>query len=333
MAEQKYYTLLTTIGKASIANATALGNKVDLVKLQLGDGAETEYNPTEEQTSLKNVVWEGSVNNVKIDEENPNWIVIETVIPGSVGGFMIREVGIFDSKEQLIAVSKYPETYKPTADSGSVKDLVIKIILVVSNTSSVNLKVDPTVILATLKDIQELDTKIDTTKTGLTSNIETAKTELNTRIDTENEKQNIKIDQLIAGGSNVASTQTITIDDWVEDAENGFKATVTHSLLTQRIVVNIIDATTKENVVPNFKIVDDNSIEIRSEVKVELNVYVINGNAETHFINATVDDNRVSEMTTYSSKKIEDRFLNLEEKVNGNLSNIATSVNELITYC
>ncbi|HBF7900400.1 phage tail protein [Clostridioides difficile] len=322
MAEQKYYTLLTTIGKASIANATALGNKVDLVKLQLGDGAGAEYNPTEEQTSLKNVVWEGSINNVKIDEENPNWIVIETVIPGSVGGFMIREVGIFDSKEQLIAVSKYPETYKPTADSGSVKDLVIKIILVVSNTSSVNLKVDPTVILATLKDIQDLETKIDTTKT-----------ELNTRIDTENEKQNIKIDQLIAGGSNVAYTQRVAIDDWVEDAENGFKATVTHSLLTQRIVVNIIDATTKENVVTNFKIIDDNSIEIRSETRSELNVYVINGNAETHFINATVDDNRVSEMTTYSSKKIEDRFVNLEEKVNGGLSNIATSVNELITYC
>ncbi|HGS9504558.1 TPA: phage tail protein [Clostridioides difficile] len=182
MAEQKYYTLLTEIGKASIANATALGKKVDLVKLQLGDGAGVEYNPTEEQTSLKNVVWEGSVNNVKIDEENPNWIVIETVIPGGVGGFMIREVGIFDSKEQLIAASKYPETYKPTADSGSVKDLVIKIILVVSNTSSVNLKVDPTVILATLKDIQELDTKIDTTKTELTSNIETTKTELNNKI-------------------------------------------------------------------------------------------------------------------------------------------------------
>ncbi|MCC0716529.1 phage tail protein, partial [Clostridioides sp. ES-S-0077-01] len=133
-------------------------------------------------SELKRVVWEGSVNNVKIDEENPNWVVIETVIPGSVGGFMIREVGIFDSKEQLIAVSKYPETYKPTADSGSVKDLVIKIILVVSNTSSVNLKVDPTVILATLKDLQDLDNKIDTTKTELTNNIETAKTDLDAKI-------------------------------------------------------------------------------------------------------------------------------------------------------
>ncbi|HBH3570467.1 TPA: phage tail protein, partial [Clostridioides difficile] len=173
--------------------------------------------------------------------------------------------------------------------------------------------------------IGTVNTKIDTTKTELTSNIETAKTELNTRIDTENEKQNIKIDQLIAGGSNVAYTQRVAIDDWVEDAENGFKATVTHSLLTQRIVVNIIDATTKENVVTNFKIIDDNSIEIRSETRSELNVYVINGNAETHFINATVDDNRVSEMTTYSSKKIEDRLVNIEEKLSGNLSDIATS--------
>ncbi|MDV9656544.1 phage tail protein [Clostridioides difficile] len=236
-------------------------------------------------------------------------------------------------KTNLLAISSYPTTYKPTADSGTVKELLIKVILVVSNVANINLKVDPTVILATLKDIQDLDAKIDTTKTELTSNIETAKTELNTRIDTENEKQNIKIDQLIAGGSNVAYTQRVAIDDWVEDAENGFKATVTHSLLTQRIVVNIIDVTTKENVVTNFKIIDDNSIEIRSEVKAELNVYVINGNAETHFINATVDDNRVSEMTTYSSKKIEDRLINIEEKVNGGLSSIATSVNELITYC
>ncbi|MGO0811377.1 phage tail protein, partial [Clostridioides difficile] len=136
-----------------------------------------------------------------------------------------------------------------------------KTVLIVSNVNNIELKIDPTIIFATLKDIQDLETKIgtvntkiDTTKTELTNNLETAKTELNTRIDTENEKQNIKIDQLIAGGSNVASTQTITIDDWVEDAENGFKATVTHSLLTQRIVVNIIDATTKENAVTNFKI-------------------------------------------------------------------------------
>ncbi|HBG5256987.1 TPA: phage tail protein [Clostridioides difficile] len=320
--DKSYYTIITDVGKAKIANASVTGNKVGFVKIQLGDGGGSEYTPTESQTALKNVVWEGNIGNTTTDETAPNCIILESLIPSNVGGFMIREIGYLDDENNLIAISKYKECYKPSIEQGAVVDMKVKTVLIVSNVNNIELKIDPTIIFATLKDIQDLETKIDTTKT-----------ELNTRIDTENEKQNIKIDQLIAGGSNVASTQIITIDDWVEDAENGFKATVTHSLLTQRIVVNIIDATTKENVVTNFKIIDDNSIEIRSETRSELNVYVINGNAETHFINATVDDNRVSEMTTYSSKKIEDRFLNLEEKVNGGISSIATSVNELITYC
>ncbi|HCQ5727298.1 TPA: phage tail protein [Clostridioides difficile] len=327
--DKSYYTIITDVGKAKIANASVTGNKVGFVKIQLGDGGGSEYTPTESQTALKNVVWEGNIGNTTTDETAPNCIILESLIPSSVGGFMIREIGYLDDENNLIAISKYKECYKPSIEQGAVVDMKVKTVLIVSNVNNIELKIDPTIIFATLKDIQDLETKIGTVNTK----IDTTKTELNTRIDTENEKQNIKIDQLIAGGSNVAYTQRVAIDDWVEDAENGFKATVTHSLLTQRIVVNIIDATTKENIVPNFKIVDDNSIEIRSEVKVELNVYVINGNAETHFINATVDDNRVSEMTTYSSKKIEDRLVNIEEKLSGGLSNIATSVNELITYC
>ncbi len=211
--------------------------------------------------------------------------------------------------------------------------MVIKIILVVSNTSSVNLKVDPTVILATLKDIQELDTKIDTTKTELTSNIETAKTELNTRIDTENEKQNIKIDQLVAGGVNVSHTHIIEVADWILNNEtNMYEVTINHPLLTKRILIALYDEI-GEALTPNARAIDDNSILVRNEENIKMYVYLINGNAETHFINATVDDNRVSEMTTYSSKKIEDRLVNIEEKLSGNLSDIATSVNELITYC
>ena len=329
MADEQFYTILTNIGKAKIANAGMLGKSVILEKIQAGDGGGNYYNPTEDQTALKNKVWEGNINAFDNDENNPNWIIATACIPGSIGGFTVREMGLIDNEGDMIAVCKSPETYKPKVDNGAMKDLYLKFIIEVSNVEKVTLVVDPTAIFLTKKDEEKILTNIN----KLDTNIETTKTELNTRIDTENEKQNIKIDQLIAGGSNVASTQIITIDDWVEDAENGFKATVTHSLLTQRIVVNIIDATTKENAVTNFKIIDDNSIEVRSETRSELNVYVINGNAETHFINATVDDNRVSEMTTYSSKKIEDRFVNLEEKVNGGLSNIATSVNELITYC
>ncbi|MCU6011933.1 phage tail protein [Clostridioides difficile] len=306
--DKSYYTIITDVGKAKIANASVTGNKVGFVKIQLGDGGGSEYTPTESQTALKNVVWEGNIGNTTTDETAPNCIILESLIPSSVGGFMIREIGYLDDENNLIAISKYKECYKPSIEQGAVVDMKVKTVLIVSNVNNIELKIDPTIIFATLKDIQDLETKIgtvntkiDTTKTELTSNIETAKTELNT-----------KIDQLIAGGSNVAYTQRVAIDDWVEDAESGFKATVTHSLLTQRIVVNIIDATTKENVVTNFKIIDDNTIEIRSETRSELNVYVINGNAETHFINATVDDNRVSEMTTYSSKKIEDSISSIQ---------------------
>ncbi|MDB3338354.1 phage tail protein, partial [Clostridioides difficile] len=140
------------------------------------------YTPNESQKALKNVVWESTLEHAQGDKDNPNWVVIQKFIPGDVGGFEIREVGLFDSKDQLLAVSSYPTTYKPKADSGTVKELLIKVILVVSNVANINLKVDPTVILATLKDLQDLDSKIDTNKTELTSNIETAKTELNNKI-------------------------------------------------------------------------------------------------------------------------------------------------------
>lgn len=163
MSEQ-FYTILTKIGKAKIANAAALGNQIDLVKFQIGDGNGVYYNPNEDQTQLKNKVWEGNISSIRVDEENPNWIVLETLIPGTDGGFMVREAAAVDNEGNLIAIGKYPETYKPVAGDGSIKDLIIKMIIEVSNTSAVTLKVDPTVILATKNDILELDNKIKNIK-------------------------------------------------------------------------------------------------------------------------------------------------------------------------
>ncbi len=163
MSEQ-FYTILTKIGKAKIANAAALGNQIDLVKFQIGDGNGGYYNPNEDQTQLKNKVWEGNISSIRVDEENPNWIVLETLIPGTDGGFMVREAAAVDNEGNLIAIGKYPETYKPVAGDGSIKDLIIKMIIEVSNTSAVTLKVDPTVILATKNDILELDNKIKNIK-------------------------------------------------------------------------------------------------------------------------------------------------------------------------
>ncbi|WCJ72076.1 phage tail protein [Clostridium botulinum] len=171
MVEQ-FYTILTKIGKAKIANSTALGTKVNFCKLQVGDSNGTYYNPTEDQTELKHKVWEGNINSISIDENNPNWIIIEVLLPSNVGGFMIREAAILDDEDNVIAIAKYPETYKPLTQDGSSKDILIRTILEVSNTSSVTLKVDPTVILATKKDIEIITSSMDDLGKRITKNEE-----------------------------------------------------------------------------------------------------------------------------------------------------------------
>ncbi|WP_434290941.1 phage tail protein [Clostridium botulinum] len=171
MAEQ-FYTILTKIGKAKIANSTALGTKVNFFKLQVGDSNGTYYNPTEDQTELKHKVWEGNINSISIDENNPNWIIIEVLLPSNVGGFMIREAAILDDEDNVVAIAKYPETYKPLTQDGSSKDILIRTILEVSNTSSVTLKIDPTVILATKKDIEIITSSMNELDKRITKNTE-----------------------------------------------------------------------------------------------------------------------------------------------------------------
>ncbi|MFB5777344.1 phage tail protein [Clostridioides difficile] len=244
MAEQQYFTLVTDVGKAAIANASITGEKVDFAKIKVGDGGGSSYTPTESQTALKNVVWESTLEHAQADKDNPNWVVIQKFIPGDVGGFEIREVGLFDSKDQLLAISSYPTTYKPTVDSGTVKELLIKVILVVSNVANINLKVDPTVILATLKDIQDLETKIgtvntkiDTTKTELTSNIETAKTELNNKIGdttqlTTTDKTNI-VSALNEVKTSVDSIEITAEKTTIKDTDNLFESDNVEEALNQ----------------------------------------------------------------------------------------------------
>ncbi|RMD02729.1 hypothetical protein D9O40_05360 [Clostridium autoethanogenum] len=165
MADQEFYTLITTTGKAKIANATAFGTKVNFTTLKVGDGNGNYYEPTESQTDLIHTVWSGAITSISTDPNNPNWIIIAVSIPATVGGFMIREVGIFDDNGTMIAIGKYPETYKPTSETGSTKDLTIRTILEVSNAGTIELKVDPNIIVATKADFNELAGTGRTTET------------------------------------------------------------------------------------------------------------------------------------------------------------------------
>lgn len=167
MAEEQFYTILTNVGKAKIANATLLNSNLTLKTLKVGDGNGTYYNPTEDQEDLKNTVHECAIGAIYIDKKNPNWIISETIIPGSVGGFTIREVGLFDAEGDMIAVGKYPETYKPVVANGASKDLNVRTIFEVSNAENVTLNLDPSVIIATKEDINNLQEQIDENTTQL----------------------------------------------------------------------------------------------------------------------------------------------------------------------
>ncbi len=153
----EYYTIITDIGLQKEANAHSSGGEtVQLLEMAVGDGNGFMYDPDPTMAALKNEVHRININRVYVDSEHPTQLVVEGVILESAGPFHIREVGVFDSEGDLFAIGKYPETFKPELASGSGKDLYIRMILGFSTTPEVNLIIDPSVVLVTVKNINEV---------------------------------------------------------------------------------------------------------------------------------------------------------------------------------
>ncbi|MEM8144051.1 phage tail protein [Morganella morganii subsp. sibonii] len=145
----KYFAILTNYGAAQLANAVALGTQMNISAMAVGDGGGTLPVPDPAQTKLVRENRRAAVNQVSVDEKNPNFIIAEQVIPENEGGWWIREIGLFDDTGGLIAVGNAPETYKPNLQEGSGRTQVIQMVLMVSSTQAITLKVDPSVVLAT----------------------------------------------------------------------------------------------------------------------------------------------------------------------------------------
>ncbi|WP_235677727.1 phage tail-collar fiber domain-containing protein [Pectobacterium carotovorum] len=145
----KYLALLTNIGAAKLANATALGSSLNITRMAVGDGGGTLPTPNPAQTMLINEQRRAALNSLSVDPKNPSQIIAEQVIPENEGGFWIREIGLFDDDGNLIAVANCPETYKPQLQEGSGRIQTVRMILIVSSTDAVTLKIDPAVVLAT----------------------------------------------------------------------------------------------------------------------------------------------------------------------------------------
>ena len=145
-----YYTLLTNAGIAYETACKAAGTPIKLTQISVGDGGGAVYNPAATATALKREVWRGSLNALFQDEKNPSWLLAEVTIPPDVGGWYVREAGLWTDTGILYAIVKYPESFKPVlATSGSGKEFYIRSIFETSNASLVTLLIDDTVVKAT----------------------------------------------------------------------------------------------------------------------------------------------------------------------------------------
>jgi len=145
-----YYTLLTTAGIAYETACKASGAPIKLSQMSIGDGNGAVYNPDATAKALKREVWRGDINSLLQDSSNSSWLVAEVSIPDDVGGWYVREAGIWTDTGILYAIVKVPESYKPVqATSGSGKEFYLRSIFQTSNASSVTLVVDSTIVKAT----------------------------------------------------------------------------------------------------------------------------------------------------------------------------------------
>ena len=151
----KFYTLLTDIGAAKLASAAALGVPLKITQMAVGDGGGVLPIPSAQQTKLVSEKRRADLNMLYIDPQNSSQIIAEQVIPETEGGWWIREVGLFDETGALIAVGNCPESYKPQLAEGSGRTQTVRMVLITSSTDNITLKIDPSVVLATRKYVDD----------------------------------------------------------------------------------------------------------------------------------------------------------------------------------
>ena len=162
---QTYYTVLTQKGVALLDNATSLGVPLKITQMAVGDGNGNITTPDATQTELVHEVRRAAIDKLFLDNENPCQIIAEQVIPETDGGWFIHEIGLFDDKDNLIAVGNYPATYKPNCLEDSSRTQMIRMVIIVDNTEAIELKNETIEVFAAR---QYIEPRADATQTTAT---------------------------------------------------------------------------------------------------------------------------------------------------------------------
>lgn len=157
MEDKTYGTLVTDCGIQLIAAAVMEGKKINITDLAVGDGGGAYYQPTPNMTGLKNECWSGPIKSVSVNKNSPNMIDITAIIPSTVGGFTIREMAVKDDVKNTIAICNTPDTEKVIISSGAAGEIELTMHIEISNADAISFIIDPNVVTATKKDIEDHD--------------------------------------------------------------------------------------------------------------------------------------------------------------------------------
>lgn len=157
MEDKTYGTLVTDYGIQLIAAAVMEGKKINITDLAVGDGGGAYYQPTPNMTGLKNECWSGPIKSVSVNKDSPNIIDITAIIPSTVGGFTIREMAVKDDIKNTIAICNTPDTEKVIISSGAAGEIELTMHIEISNADAISFIIDPNVVTATKKDIEDHD--------------------------------------------------------------------------------------------------------------------------------------------------------------------------------
>ncbi|WP_072231268.1 phage tail protein [Campylobacter coli] len=275
MAKSEYYTILTKIGIAKFIAARASGNGVNLKSFKLSSKV---ILPSEEMQSLEEIVYEANINSKSVDENNPNYINLMCYVPSDIGGFEINAIGIYDEVGDLLAVGNLPRTYKPILKEGSAKELMIKIVMELSNAEEVILKLDPSVIMAS-RDY------VDAIKIELELKIETLKEELKALINTKEDK---------GVAANLDKALKTELTKLIKKKKNTGTAASLDAQLRDELIALI---NKKENIGVAKQLVDA----LRSELTKEIKSFIPELRVEKRIITAKYDYDRKKRQTVLVS--------------------------------
>lgn len=150
MAE--FYTVVTETGLEQLQDCIAGDKNFEPAYIAVGDSNGSYYEPEKTQSSLKNIKYSGEI---YAQGKKGNYLYFDMQIPPSIGDFTIREAGLFDADDNLLAVAKYPETLKQAAEGTSDKSIIIELQILLSDNAINQINIDESGNLITVQKLSE----------------------------------------------------------------------------------------------------------------------------------------------------------------------------------